>query len=533
MDSSKIKTLIIVVLALCFALYLGITAATAQTEAITWVVSAVGLIIIFALGKHVWILIPLTLPLQGVINALPGTPSPWWGAMAIVSGMYVLRFLTRRSESMQLRFTWIDFAILIQIIAIGQAYVRNPTGLLMMGGELAGGKPYFIFGFAFVAYALLSVTVTDLKMIRWAVILAIFISVADGALSVFSQIFPIVGAVVLPIYSGVVFQTAMGTASAFEADTSRLEGGKEIGQNLSLGLLSVFPPITCINPIYIFRFGLMLLALAMIFLSGFRSALGLVMIYFIVGSLVRRQYAQLIITGTAGFLALALLITSGLTTSLPYGAQRILSALAFVQVDDHIRLNAEGSTDFRVEMWTLALTTDRYIANKFLGDGFGITASEQQSMLDAVMGDARAQYQAKGIDDFMARGSYHGFHVEAIRFTGVFGLVLALVSLGIFFGQSIKLLRHFKGRSEWGYIIYICMPFLIYPFYYMLIFGSYRIAFPVVLASAGLLKILDNIRVRELAAARAEAAVALQAPSQAPLRSLPTGRFPQPAMKTR
>jgi hypothetical protein len=422
--------------------------------------------------------------------------------MAVTTFIYTMRFLTRRTENIEMRFTWLDFAILIQIIAIGQAFIRNPTGLLILGGEMAGGKPYFIFGFAFVAYAMLSITKTDIKVVRWVVLLTILVSIADSSLLVLSQIFPIIGAAAIPIYSNVVFATAMGNQTAFEAEVSRLEGGKEFGQNLSLALFSLFPPVTCINPVYIFRFTMTLLALAIILLSGFRAALGLMMIYFVVGCLIRRQYHQLIIAGTAGFLGMVFLIASGLTTKLPFGAQRILSELSFVQVQDHIRVNAEHSTDFRTEMWVLALTTDRYIKNKFLGDGFGLSAYEQNSMLDAVMGDARAQSQARGVEDFMARGSYHGFHVETIRFTGVLGLIAALISMGIFFNQALKLLRYFKGHREWGYIICICMPFLIYPFYYILVFGSYRSGFPVVLATAGLLKMLDNIRIREIAETR-------------------------------
>ncbi len=531
MDSQRIKVILVVVFAAFAALYLGIAAATAQREAIAWVVGALTLVIVFALGKHVWILIPMMLPMQGVINAIPGSPAPWWGAMAIVGFIYGLRFLMRRTETMVFRITWLDFAIFLQVIAIAQAYFRNPTGLLILGGEMAGGKPYFIFGFAFVAYALLSVTVTNLRMIRWSVILAIFVALADSSLSSLSQFFPFIAAATIPIYSNVVFTYAAGTQATFQTEDSRLTGGKEIGQNLSLALFSFFPPVTCINPLYIFRFGLTLVAVAVILLSGFRSALGLVMIYFVVGCLIRRQYHQLAIAATAGAVALALLIVSGLTTKLPFGAQRILSELPFAQVEDHIRMNAEASTDFRVEMWTLALTTDRFINNKVLGDGFGLSAAEQRSMLEAVMGDQRAQNQAKGMDDFMTRGSYHGFHVETIRFTGYFGLALALISMGIFYKQSLKLLRHFRGHAEWGYVIYICMPFLIYPFYYMLVFGDYRTAFPVVLVSAGLLKMLDNIRIRELAAAAAlpqeNDREIMSTPAQPVRRQQPASRSPR------
>lgn len=509
-----------------FAVYLGIAAATAQNEAISWIVSLLAVIFILALGKHIWVLIPLTLPLQGMINAIPGAPYPWWGAMAVTTLIYAVRFLMRRTENFEVRFTWLDFAILIQIIAIGQTYIRNPTGLLILGGEMAGGKPYFIFGFAFVAYAMLSITKTDIKVIRWVVLLTILTAVADSSLSVLSQYFPVIAVFTLPLYSNVVYGAAV-TNAEFQSDVSRLEGGKEIGQHIGLAAFSLFPPISTLNPLRIGRFLAVCFAVMMIFLSGFRSALGLVMIYFIVGSLVRRQTPQLVIAGFAALIGLLLVIGSGVTNKLPYGAQRVLSSLPFIQVDDHIRLNAEASNDFRFDMWRLALTTDRYISNKYLGDGFGLSASEQQAILNAVLGDQRAKSQSRGIEDFMARGSYHGFHVEAIRFTGVLGLVAALISMGIFFKFALRLIRHFEGRPEWGYIIYICMPFLIYPFYYMLVFGSYRSAFPVVLASAGLLKMLDNIRVRELAAARAVAPAAQQDLSESPVRSRQPVAFPK------
>lgn len=38
--------------------------------------------------------------------------------------------------------------------------------------------------------------------------------------------------------------------------------------------------------------------------------------------------------------------------------------IPFADVDDTIRHQAQRSTDWRVEMWILAMTTDRYISNK-------------------------------------------------------------------------------------------------------------------------------------------------------------------------
>jgi hypothetical protein len=133
------------------------------------------------------------------------------------------------------------------------------------------------------------------------------------------------------------------------------------------------------------------------------------------------------------------------------------------------------------------------------------------------------------MDVMLAKGSYHGFHVEAIRFTGAFGLLMALVSMGIFFRYSLKLIHHFRGRPEWGYVLFICVPYLIHPFYYMLIFGSYKNVFPVILAMAGMLKILDNIRVRELAATSVPEVTPRQ--ELMPVSDRRHSRFPQPAFR--
>jgi hypothetical protein len=216
---------------------------------------------------------------------------------------------------------------------------------------------------------------------------------------------------------------------------------------------------------------------------------------------------------------------------LPYGAQRILSVLP-VNVRHDARQNAQGSSDWRFEMWELALTTDRYISNKWLGDGFAFRADELAIMQDAAFGANRISGSKNlGQDLMMAKGSYHGFHVETIRMTGAFGLLCALIGLGIFFRYAWIQIQHFRDRPEWPFILYLCIPFLIHPFYLMLVFGAYRGGFPQILVAAAMIKVLDNIRVSELTTARAQAPVALPEPAQASGRRLPPGRFPQPAMK--
>ena len=53
MDSSKLKVIVIVVLALMFALYLGIAAATAQLEVLGWIGGGLFLTLCLMLGRHI------------------------------------------------------------------------------------------------------------------------------------------------------------------------------------------------------------------------------------------------------------------------------------------------------------------------------------------------------------------------------------------------------------------------------------------------------------------------------------------------
>lgn len=532
MDSSKIKTFIIVVAAALFALYLGIAAATAQMEAIAWVAGALGIVFVLALGKHVWVLIPICLQLGGVITFLPGSPSPWWGAVAVVGVIFALRFLLRKND-FQFRFTWLEFAIFLQMVAVAQAFARNPTGLSVLGGELVGGKPYIIFAFSFIAFALLSVVKADLRIIKWVVICSILMAVMDGGLMLASLFVPSIAMAVLPLYSGVSFTSATTGGGATDALESRLDGAKDIGKSLAFAAFTLFRPISTLNPLHPIRFLLMASSLSFILISGFRSVLAQVFLVAIVSSLIRRKFLDVIVCGVIAMLGLMLLVVSGQVEKLPYGAQRILSVLP-INVRHDIRVDAEGSANWRFEMWELALTTDRYISNKWLGDGFAYRADEHAMMMDAVHGSSRSHQTNQASQDLMmAKGSYHGFHVEAIRMTGAFGLLCALIALGIFFRYAWIQIQYFRGRPEWPYVLWICIPFLIHPFYLMLIFGAYRHGFPALLVAAAMLKVLDNIRVTELATVRAETPVALPNPSQARARSLPPGRLPQPAMKTK
>lgn len=505
MDSSKIKVITVIVLAAWFAVYLGMAAATAQTEAIGWVAGIACLVGILALGKNVWVLIPIFIGIEGGVNALPGSPPIWWLATLAAVVMQTLRFVMR-SKDFIFRFSMMDFAILLQVIAIGQAWILHPAGFSILGGDTVGGKQNFLFALSFVAYAMLAIIKTDLVMVKRVAFCIIFFGVASGALYILTEYSPTVAVLVLPFWSGGAYSTGVSAtgAAAEGLETSRFIAGAILGKVLGLAALTLFVPISLFNPLKFGRFSMFMLALAFTLISGFRSAISLFLFVFVAASLARRRPADLVLGAGAFVLMLSLLIVSGSVRHLPFGAQRILSSLP-VEVSDNAKLSGEDSSEWRFEMWRVALSSDRYIKDKIFGDGFGYSAAEQRAGEAATAGDARSLGGMSLQEVMMVRGAFHGFHVETIRCTGVIGLLLALISMGMFLRTAWTLINYYRGRPEWMYVLYLCVPFLVHPFYKMLVWGAYRGDFPLVLVAAGMLKVLDNIRFMEQIAARAPA----------------------------
>jgi hypothetical protein len=508
MESSQIKGIFIIVFAAMFAVYLGVAAATASFEAIAWVAGFVGVAFVLALGKSVWSLIPVTLVLQGTVNALPGSPPAWAATTVVVAAVYVMRLALRRPDFV-FRIDWLDIAILFQLLVVAQAYLRNPTGLLILGGNVAGGKPYFVFALAIVAYFGIAFSKPDVKVLKRVVVAMILIQVADGILLSIADRSPSISSLILPIYSNVNLGVAMMSGGGgVDYDNSRGGAGFSLlGKAMVIPCFSLNRPLNCLSPFHPVLLLITGTGCVLMLLSGFRGGFGYLGAVFIVSALIRRRYADIAVMSLVGALMLIVILATGAARSLPYGVQRVLSVIPMVDVRSDARADASNSSEWRFEMWRLAMTTDRYITNKWLGDGFAISSREMKAISDEIMGYAPETMNIQ--EKMLAQGSYHGFHVETIRFTGAVGLIAALVMMGVGFSKALKLVRFYRDDKLFPFVAYICIPSLLYPFWAMLIFGSYRTEFPQFIAMAGMLKMLDNLRLSSREAVKVEKPVAV------------------------
>jgi hypothetical protein len=492
MDSSKIKAIIIATLALTFSVYLGIAAATAQLEVAAWVGGGLFVAVCFSLGRHVWVLIPIFLICEGVINALPGSPDPWTLAGFVVAGMYVIRFLTRR-EGFVFRWSILDFAILLHFACICQAWVRNPTGLSIFGGDTVGGKTYLIFTVAVVTYACLSITLPTVKAIKYATILRIGVGLLDGVVILLQDYSPKFGQLGLRTYIGPDY-SGFTRLENVQIDESRLVGAKFLGLNLVTPAFCLTRPLHCLLPAFIIPFAATMVGSALVLLSGFRSTVGYLVVLFLTAVIVRKKPIDAVIAGAFGIILLVLVAGSGQVDKLPFGVQRIFTVIGATGKSEQVMRSAEDSSNDRFLVWRLVLTQEGYIKNKWLGDGFSLTQDEMNALANNRLGFKSVAF----IERCLTTGNYHGFHVSTIRYIGVIGLLSAIFAMAVFIATSLKLIKYYRNTELFPYVLYICLPIMLYLPWSLLVFGAYSTEFPKILVMGGVLKLLDNFRLSQL-----------------------------------
>jgi hypothetical protein len=480
MDSSKIKIIIVAILATFAALYLGIAAATAQLEAIGWVLIVSTISICLLLGKNIWLLIPFLGSLNLTLM-IPGTPTTILLAQILVIGFSVLMFLARKLP-FQMRLTELEWWTILLTLCVIQVYMRNPVGLSFFGGDQIGGRPYIVFALAVVS----SLILCGLRVPAERLWTAVKLSILGGVLNF---LIGMAGWIWAPF--GQWFGMAGGQVNELKA--SRIEFVRQLGHTLSLTVSSFKNPLAAIFSI---RWApLITFSLALAVTSGYRNVVASIGLTYIVGIFYRGGIIPVILSALAGGLGLVLLALVNLAAPLPANIQRSLSFLPGSWDEIHIQ-SGQSSTDWRVEMWTEVLTTDRWIENKIFGDGLGFSAREmaQQAQLKETNRGAAA-----GISGFdMAReyvmisGDYHSGPVSAIRTIGYSGLaVMLLFQLRLLVHAHRQIMRS-RGTEWFPVTLFFCIPTIWFPFFFVFIFGGFRGDAATILLNAGMLRLLAN-----------------------------------------
>ncbi|MEO7098013.1 MAG: hypothetical protein ABI162_01535 [Luteolibacter sp.] len=466
LNARSIQGILIIFFALFIAIWLGLSVVTNQTETLIQIAGAALLITAIFLGRRIWLLLIFFSALNVLLIRGSGTTEIGQVLFLVFS---LILFLMRKLR-MRFQFGEKEFWALLVIACIVQAYLRNPVGLNVFGGGSVGGRPYVAMILSISTAAGLSILLVDAKELKWAM----YLTLLGGFLGI------------------------PGTMLRYGDATSGQEGYDRIpvlgtaATLLARWLTSRISPLrACVHPLW----GLVLLAsIAAAAGSGYRNSVAAVGFVYILGIAYRGGVAASLCSAVGGSFFLLLLALVNLNFPLPGNIQRALSPLPGTW-EERYRKAADDSTDWRVEMWKEALTSDRWIHDKVLGDGIGMTMAEYEGnqLTDSRSGGGRA---ASGLlvqqETMMITGSYHSGPVHTIRAVGYVGLAILLLAMIRVAVHAHRQILRCRGTEWYGVALFFCIPLISQPFYFTLIFGEYQTGVAGVMMGIAMIRLLEN-----------------------------------------
>lgn len=481
MNGNLFKIVLVSVVAILLAIIGGIMSADGDPLSIALAVSPFILAVLFLMKEKVWYLwmwLPiLFLPIPVLSDYAPLL------AYGITLPFYLWNAMLRRST-----LTWnsaplLDAAVLLMFIHVGYVFLSHPFGLgLNILEDYYGGKGYILFLQAFLAYLCLSSLKTTShalgKVLQWAVFLTIVFTLISTVRSILSS--DAAGA-----------DLAANAASANTGLEDRRQSGFLLISLLVLQLLiinySVWQMIK--RPWWGI---LLLLGTVGVMLSGYRSFIAEVLFLFFTISLIYKRWFFCILVPIFGMLVLLLLSSAGMLHSLPFGIQRTLSAVPFLDVSVQARANAEGSLDWRFEMWEWALDDrEHFIQDKVFGDGF----SRHISIVKANVYE-KAYNLSKDQSDFAWDGQWHSGPLSTIQTLGYVGLALYLILSVIGMTYAWLICKIYRNHQYKLGILFVSSVYLIKPIFFFLIFGV-STSIPQDIISLAIIKVLYSCAKRE------------------------------------
>jgi hypothetical protein len=391
----------------------------------------------------------------------------------------------------------LEYLIYINLAYLATVYVRNPAGFWAMQTSVVGGRPYFEILLAFGAFLILSrVQITDFI----AKIFPLFFVIPAWCVAILDVVARLVPQLAYPLammYSGI--GGSVGSVSGViqqeeRLGETRMTGLQFAGLSSVLALCAKFNPITLISPLHPFRVLLFGVALLAIFLSGFRSMILFAMVAFLLATVLRGNLRNLWIAGAGMLLGLVALISvQGSLVQLPLTVQRTLSWLPGDWSPQAVA-DAEGSTQWRVEMWAWAWNDDRILRDRTWGQGFGLSLDDMNLIANSLMAGQGGANLLGGSDreNFMITGSFHSGPLSTIKYIGVVGLALYYPLMCYMALLAWRLCIRARGTKAFTLALFVGIPIIYEPFNFVIIFGGLDSNYPQLLFWAGLLNMTQT-----------------------------------------
>lgn len=445
MNTDVIQKTFVGLFLMVLAFVVGTLVAGDAKEAFLFVSAVAGLFIVIALGRRCWWLIFLAPPLLRLVPLEIVSKLPLGFATAVGIAMYwMLLSITGSARLVWRSLGWLDFMVLLLAGLFAYSYYCHPVVMGIFGGKdgVAGGSAYIWCVMGILYYVILSAIPCSRKdlapVMRWAVCII-------AMSTVLSSVWKALGV-------GGGGEESLGAEMA----NTRFDAFVGLGQVIILLIICRYKLWRIlVSPLLL---GLVLLGLAMVFLSGFREKLVCSAVLVIYVAIIRREFITVTLLAGFSYALLIFMSSTGLILSLPFGIQRSLSIVPGVVVSDDVKRGAQHSADWRVEMWGWALDPRTgYIKDYVWGDGYAVDMRaqfRQQRMVyrDKILG-------AEGDKKFFAKaGLWHSGPISTIHRVGYVGLAM----ITIWFIAALILIARvcaaYRGTPEQFYYLYYTVP---------------------------------------------------------------------------
>jgi len=447
--------------------------------------------LVFGVGSNAYLTIPMCWPLVGSINLLPLPFNVRQLAMIFACIIFVSGIIFKRGAGKKIPFDAIDTWVWVNIGYLITVFFRNPVGINVLGGDRVGGRPYVDVVLGVFIYLILRKETISPKIARLIPLVWLGGEIFNALGGLVGLYLPTLGSKIGMLYSGFLPEFGKEGMSV-EVGETRLGSLQSFGTTMILFIVCSVNPTHLIRPQNFLKLGGYFLGLILIMLSGFRNALMNVFLVTALGAVLRDKFMGVFKVIVIVFIVgLSGVLLSYSSINLPWTFQRTLSFLPG-NWDPSAVAAAKDSSEWRYEMWRIALSSDKYIHNKLLGDGFGVSRPDYERMMDAMLGGVGFVGESVTQERFMVSGQFHSGPVSSIRFVGYVGLVFFLVLLLILAKRAYQMIVDSRGTPYQFVTLFIGIPILIYPIFFLFVFGAYENDIISILFYAGIVKMITS-----------------------------------------
>ena len=393
---------------------------------------------------------------------LPGQP-PLWMPVAMVG---LLISLLNRSVNQNARFNTVpainQSLICLTLVVLVTAYFTGGIGSQIFGSATFGGRRYFYTFLAVIGYFVMTSQRIPAHRAGW--ITALFF--LSALTSMVPDILGLAGNSTSFLYA--IFPPDFSAVEAVTGESASNEMYRIFGLTLSsagllFGLLVRYGIRGVFAPGKIWRAALFVLAFAACLYSGFRSFLVLMGLVFVVQFFLEGLHRTRSLAILLGVSLVGLSVVLTQAEKLPLVVQRTLSVLP-VKISTVAKMSAEGSSEWRLEMWKAVLP--EVPKHLLLGKGYSINST------DMYFANDNSNRANQSFHWAVVTGDYHSGPLSLIIPFGLWGVL----AFGWFCWASLRYLYHNyrTGPPEWRIInTFLLSCFVGRLIFFLFVFGGF------------------------------------------------------------